>query len=248
MEKTFFNPPAFALRPGQPLRPFLARPEGGPERPRTLSPDHLAHLWRDIDPNATPPPEIVADMNETIPPGILAQWADDQPLSEDSDSPEVLDLPVGDSIEDLLVRRRTTNTLEASQAPQAPLVTAELQESPYQSDPQMVTELTSILYNLQLPSISNNLDDSDIVESIEEDEPNGAEDDDSETEDLEVLATVLGLGLTAEEIKSGKILITKNSIHDITVGEFDEHLCIPEYPRTSAQGVLHFIHLPINPL
>ena len=72
MEKSFFNRPAFAFRPGQPFRPFPARREGGPERPRTLSPDHFIRFWRDIDPNATPPPEILADMNETIPPDILA--------------------------------------------------------------------------------------------------------------------------------------------------------------------------------
>ncbi|KAL2801498.1 hypothetical protein BJX63DRAFT_438812 [Aspergillus granulosus] len=56
----------------------------------------------------------------------------------------------------------------------------------------------------------------------------------------------LMMGLTANAMTSNGVVIARNSNHKIMIKEVQEHLLIPEYPATSADGILHFIHEP-NP-
>ena len=42
--------------------------------------------------------------------------------------------------------------------------------------------------------------------------------------------------------QSNGLLVSTNGRHQITVSEVQDHFMIPEYPDTSEDGILHFIH------
>ncbi|KAA8642715.1 uncharacterized protein ATNIH1004_002923 [Aspergillus tanneri] len=54
--------------------------------------------------------------------------------------------------------------------------------------------------------------------------------------------TPIVMGLQREAATSDGVVVARNASHKIKVKEIQEHLLIPEYPATAAEGILHFIH------
>jgi hypothetical protein len=50
-----------------------------------------------------------------------------------------------------------------------------------------------------------------------------------------------------DEIDKHGVIISSNGYNKITATEVQEHLIIPDYPDTSNEGIIHFIHSK-NPL
>jgi len=44
-------------------------------------------------------------------------------------------------------------------------------------------------------------------------------------------------------VQATGVLVSRSSNYHVTVKEVQDHLDIPEYPDTSPDGVLHFIHI-----
>jgi hypothetical protein len=58
----------------------------------------------------------------------------------------------------------------------------------------------------------------------------------------------IGLGFDFINLAAGGLTISSNGPNNVSISEFQDHLTIPEYPHTSGDGILHFVHLTKDPL
>jgi hypothetical protein len=58
----------------------------------------------------------------------------------------------------------------------------------------------------------------------------------------------LAMGLRDQDLTTDNVIISASGPHIVKCGQLKEHLLIPAYPTTSANGVLHLVHLRKNPL
>lgn len=53
---------------------------------------------------------------------------------------------------------------------------------------------------------------------------------------------------TQDLIEQFGAVVSSNGRNKVKIEEVQDHLLIPEYPHTSVEGILHFIHLARSPL